>query len=224
VIHANLDPAVERFDALPTDDDRVRFRDTLVGYVRAYAFLAQVMGWTDPDLESLYLYGRMLQAKLPPAPGEQLPQLSEAVVLTHLRSEKSYEGDASIDQGADAPGSARPGDGQGRQNDPPRERLSILIDQLNERFGMTLTDADKVWFEQQKQAVKDSDEARVVALNNDRDAFLLFLRRFASDAIIDRHEANGLLFNAYFEQPGFADALLEFLAGSYDEIRDEGSA
>ena len=74
-----------------------------------------------------------------------------------------------------------------------------------------------------KQAVKDSDEARVVALNNDRDAFRLFLQRFASDAIIDRHEANGMLFNAYFEKPGFAEALLDYLSGSYDEIRDEGA-
>jgi type I restriction enzyme R subunit len=225
VINAHLDPAVERFTLLPTDEERVRFRDTLTGYVRAYSFLAQVMSWTDRELEELYLYARMLASKLPAGPGEEpVPHLSDAIRLTHLRTEATaVEVDASLEEGDETPGTALPGGGAGRQNEPPRERLSVLIDTLNERFGMNLTDADKVWFEQQKQAVKDSDEARVVALNNDRDAFHLFLRRFASDAIIDRHEANGMLFNAYFEKPGFADALLEFLAGSYDEIRDEGA-
>jgi type I restriction enzyme R subunit len=224
LINANLDPAVDRFIALP-DEEQAAFRDTLGGYVRAYAFLAQVMSWTDPDLERLYLYARMLATKLPAAPGEQLPQLSEAIRLTHLRTEATaVDVDASLDTGDDTPGVALPGGGVGRQNDPPRERLNVLIDTLNERFGMNLTDADKVWFEQQKQAVKDSDEARVVALHNDRDAFRLFLQRFASDAIIDRHEANGMLFNAYFEKPGFAEALLDYLSGSYDEIREEDTA
>jgi type I restriction enzyme R subunit len=86
---------------------------------------------------------------------------------------------------------------------------------------MNLTDADKVWFEQQKQAVKDNEHARVVALNNDRAQYRLVLERLAEDAIIERHESNGELFNAFFDKPGFREALLEYLVGSYDEIRDE---
>ncbi len=38
--------------------------------------------------------------------------------------------------------------------------------------------------------------------------------------IVDRHEANGQLFNAFFGKPGFRDALLKYVAESYDEIRD----
>jgi len=179
------------------------------------------MSWTDADLEQLYLYACILATKLPAAPGEQIPELSDAVVLTHLRTEAiAVEADASLTQGDDTPGVALPGGGAGRQNEAPRELLSVLIDTLNEKFGMNLTDADKVWFEQQKQAVKDSGEARVVALHNDRDQFRIFLERFATDAIIDRHEANGMLFNAFFEKPGFAQALMDYLGGAYDEIRE----
>jgi len=61
----------------------------------------------------------------------------------------------------------------------------------------------------------------VVALNNDRDQYRIVLEKIAEDAIVERHESNGQLFNAYFEKPGFRDALMEYLAGSYDEIRDE---
>ncbi len=218
VINANLDPAVERFVGLDVEP-RQQFRDTLVGYVRAYGFLAQVMSWTDRELEELYLYARMLATKLPAAPGEPLP-VTDAVVLTHLRTEATaQEVDAGLDAGDDEPGVALPGDGAGPQNDPPRERLSVLIQTLNDKFGMNLTEADQIWFEQQLQVVLDSDEARVVAQNNDRDQFRIFLEEFATDAIIDRHEANGVLFNAFFERPGFRELFLEHLAVAYDELR-----
>lgn len=61
----------------------------------------------------------------------------------------------------------------------------------------------------------------MVALNNDRDQYQVVLERIAEDAIIDRHESNSQLFSAYFEKPGFRELLMEYLATSYDEIRDE---
>ena len=124
-------------------------------------------------------------------------------------------------EGADEPGVAFLGGGAGKQHDPPVELLSQLIESLNERFGMNLDDADRVWFEQQKQAVKDSEEVRVVALHNDRDQFNIVLERYAENAIIDRHQANGVLFNAFFEKPGFREELLAYLGDAYGEIRME---
>ena len=60
-----------------------------------------------------------------------------------------------------------------------------------------------------------------MALNNDRDQEQIVLEKFAEDAIIDRHEANGILLNAFFEKPGFKEALLKHPGDSYDEIRTE---
>ena len=219
VVYANLNPAVDRFTALD-EDARVRFRDAVRSYVRAYAFLAQAMAWTDRDLEQLYLYTKALAPLLPVEADEPLPQISESVLLTHLRTEAhSVEESFSLTQGDDTPGVALPGGGAGRQAGVPMDRLSNLIDTLNERFGMDLNDADRVWFEQQKQAVKESEEVRVVALNNDFDQFQIVLEKFAEDAIIERHQANGMLFNAFFEKPGFREALLDYLGDSYGEIR-----
>jgi hypothetical protein len=87
---------------------------------------------------------------------------------------------------------------------------------------MNLTDADKVWLEQQKQAVKEDPHARVVALNNDRDQYQVALAKIAEDAISERHERNSELFAAFIEQPAFREKLLDYLAETFDEIRDEG--
>jgi type I restriction enzyme, R subunit len=145
--------------------------------------------------------------------------------VDHLRTEaQGTEVDLSLDKGSDEPGVALPGGGTGAAYASPTGKLSELIATLNEKFGMNLTDADKVWFEQQKQAVKANETARVVALNNDRDQYGVVLEKIAEDAIIERHESNGQLFNAYFEKPGFREALMECLASSYDEIRDEDAS
>jgi type I restriction enzyme, R subunit len=223
IIYANVNPAVGRFIGLDEDAQDV-FRDALKGFVRAYSFLAQVMPWTDRDLESLYLYGRALLPLLPASPDEPLPQISESVLLTHLRTEaQGEEENLSLTSGTDEPGVALPGGGTGKAYESPTEKLSQLIEQLNQRYGMNLGEADLVWFQQQKQAIKSDEQMRVVALNNDRDQYGVVLQKKAESMIVDRHEANGQLFNAFFEKPGFRDALIRYLAESYDEIRDEGA-
>lgn len=224
VVYSNLDPAVARYKTL-SEDDQVTFLDALVSYTRAYAFLAQVMPWSERDLEELYVYGRALLPLLPRKKSDPLPQVSESVLLTHLRNEVT--GDQlklSLDKGSDEAGVAFTGGGAGKQVEAPTDLLSVVIGKLNEQFGMNLTDADRIWFEQQKQTVLESDEARVVALNNDYDQFRIMLEKMAEDMIVDRHQANGMLFDAFFEKPGFREALLDYLGAAYQEIRSEGAS
>jgi type I restriction enzyme R subunit len=224
VVYANLNPAVDRFSALETEVQE-EFRHALKSYVRAYAFLAQIMPWTEAGLESLYLYGRALQPLLPKAPGDPLPQISESVLLTHLRTEaQAQDADLSLTTGGAQPGVALPGGGLGKMFDEPTEKLSALIVTLNDRFGMNLTDADRVWFEQQKAAVKQDESLRVVALNNDREQYRIVMDKRADDLIVDRHESNGQLFDAYFSNPVFRDFFRDYLATSYDEIRDQDAS
>ncbi len=219
-VYANLDPAVKRFAELELAEQDT-WRDALQSYVRAYAFLAQVMPWVEAELEELYLYGKALLPLLPRNPIDPLPQISDSVLLTHLRTEaKGSELNLALGAGTDEPGHAFTGGGMGKQVEQPRDLLSVIIGNMNEAFGLNLTEADRIWFEQQKQAVLDDEETRVVALHNDFDQFLVHLEKKATDMIVDRHESNGMLFNAYFEKPGVREQLLKFLATAYDEIRN----
>ncbi|MGI8794452.1 MAG: type I restriction endonuclease subunit R, partial [Acidimicrobiales bacterium] len=53
-VHAALTPAIDRFHALE-DDEREGFRDALQRFIRTYAFLSQVVAFTDTKLERDYL-------------------------------------------------------------------------------------------------------------------------------------------------------------------------
>lgn len=96
-------------------------------YIRAYSFLAHVMPWTDRDLESLYLYGRALLPLPPKSPDDPLPQISDAVLLSHLRTEaRGQEENLSLATVSTEPGTALPGGGTGKGYESRLEKLSQL--------------------------------------------------------------------------------------------------
>ncbi len=221
-LHAALDPAVQRFAALD-EQDAEEFRDALTSYVRAYAFLGQVVPFADPHLEELYYYGKYLLTKLPTRDAGGSVDLSGAVVLTHLRTDLVAEReDLSLGESEPDPLPGLPGEGRGRQADEPRSLLSQLIDGLNERFGAGLGEADLIWFEQQQIELRSDHDVRAVALHNDEQQFSVFLKPRIEQAIVERHQANGELFESYFASDERRELIDEFLIRSlYGVIRGE---
>jgi type I restriction enzyme R subunit len=221
VLYANLDPAVGRYAALE-EEKADSFRRTLEHFCRAYSFVAQAMPWADPDWERLFLYGRLLLLELPPGENSPMPQISKSVQLTHLRIAVTSEAAISL-VGSEEPGVALPGEGKGAISEPVLDKLSALIAAMNDRYGADLGEADKVWFDQQWVVVKEDDEMREVALNNDRSQFEMVLDQKVKDMVIDRHDKNGVLFDLFFSHPDFHVSLVRYLAGTYDEFRKEAA-
>jgi len=219
VLYANLLPAVGRFTSLD-EEAQESFRGTFQGFCRAYAFIAQVMPFTDTDLERLFLYGRLLLLELPARDNDPMPQLSKSVQLTHLRIAVTSDA-AIVPGGSDEPGRALPGEGKGALTDPILDRLSALIAAMNEKYGAELGEADRIWVDQQWTVVKEDPQMRAVAENNDRSQFEMVLEQKIKELLLDRHEKNGVLFDMFFTNPSFQVSLLNYLAGTYDEFRRE---
>ncbi len=219
VLYANLEPAVGRFAALE-EEKADEFRRTLEHFCRAYAFVAQVMPWADADWERLFLYGRLLLLELPPNENSPMPQISKTVQLTHLRIAVTSDGAIHL-AGSEEPGVALPGEGKGAVTEPVLDKLSALISAMNDKYGADLGEADKVWVDQQWVVVKEDDEMREVALNNDRSQFEMVLEQKVKDLLIDRHDKNGVLFDLFFANPDFQVSLVRYLSGTYDEFRRE---
>ena len=95
-LHGALGPALDRFADLE-DDEQDRFRDALSRFVRIYSFLSQIVSFGDPDLERDYLFTKALAAFIKADPGETV-DLSGALELTHLRTEKKFEGSVALDR------------------------------------------------------------------------------------------------------------------------------
>jgi type I restriction enzyme R subunit len=219
VIYANLAPAVGRYAVLD-EEAQETFRTTLDHFCRGYAFVAQVMPYTDTDLEELFLYGKLLLTDLPAGENDPMPQLSSSVQLTHLRI--AVTGDESIALTAsDEAGVALPGEGKGPLVDPVIDKLSALIALMNDKYGADLGEADKVWFDLQRASVKADDDMRTVALHNDRSQYELVLQNKVKDFVVARREKDGHLFDLFFANPEFHGILFRYLAETYDEFRAE---
>jgi type I restriction enzyme R subunit len=222
MLNAATDPAVERWHGLETDADREDFRTALRDFTRAYAFLAQIVPYQDVALEALYYYGKYLLTRLPRADTGAV-DIDGSVVLTHLRTDLIEDQVALRLSETDEPlGGA--GEGRGKQHEEPTEPLSVLIANLNERFGMNLTDADRIWFEQQKEHFAQSPEARVVALGNDLKQFGVWLKPQVDEGVVERNESNATLFSAYFDKPEFREKMVEWLTEVlYTELRTQAT-
>jgi type I restriction enzyme R subunit len=139
-VHAALTPSIDRFNALD-ESDQDGFRDALTRFIRTYAFLSQVVTFIDVKLEADYLFCKALSAFVRPA-GQASLDLGSEVELTHLRTEKTFEGSLALDE--------RHGEvstifsGTGRQVAPEEEPLSVIVARLNERFSTEWSERDFV--------------------------------------------------------------------------------
>ena len=214
----HLDPAVDRFKALD-DDAREEFRGSLTAYVRLYAFLSQVMPFTDADLEKLYSFGRYLQNKLPRESTGKGIKLDGDVALRYYRLQKISEGDLLLEphhpiglKGPTEVGTAKSKEEQ--------VELSKLIDLLNERFGMGLTAADQPIFDGMLIEAKSSAEVIQRAKVNEPDNFELSMRSFFQDLMVGRLERHEEIVTRYLNDPLFKELLDRELARrAYEEIR-----
>jgi type I restriction enzyme, R subunit len=208
--HAQLyrftDPARDRYAALAVSDPQTaeEFRAALNDYVRAYGFLAQVVGYADRDLEALYLYGRFLWNRLPRRAdaGVDIGQVD----LTHLRIVKTGAADMHlIAEGPQMlPGFAGDAGAAGREVE--EVPLAQVIADLNDRYGLDLGTADQVWAVQQVTAIAEDPVVAQAGLVNDIDKFGQVFDQHLERVVVDRAEANDTLVKRFFDDKAFHEA------------------
>jgi type I restriction enzyme R subunit len=150
-----LDRVVNAWRQKP-EDVRESFRSTLRKYIRFYGFISQLLTFADTDLEKLYAFARHLNRKLPRRDNRLPYEIRDAVDLDSFRIEETYKGSiALLEQDGPVPGlSASPGTAV----EDEQEQLSIIIELLNETYGLNITDDDKVDMSRMKQKLFQHDE------------------------------------------------------------------
>jgi type I restriction enzyme R subunit len=151
-LNAAVDPAVNRYLALPREDQE-HFRHRLQAYVRLYSFLTHILPFADSGLTKLYEYGRFLLRKLPSRDGEPTLQIDDYVALRYYRLAKVGDYNLTLrDESGDGYAIHGPTE-VGTESDAEAEKkaLSELIQKLNEHFGMDLTEADQLTFDQYEE-------------------------------------------------------------------------
>ena len=209
-LYALLDPAVERFKALP-EEDRLGFKDALDKFVRTYSFLSQIVSFGDSKLEQDYRYCRALASRLRDETTVERLDLGTKVELSHLRSEVTFEGSLSLDANTGEVKSVF-GEGRGSQQEPDIEPLSQIIDELNERFGLNLDQRDQLLFDQFEETWLADPEMAAQAKNNTIENFRLVFDRMFMGTVVGRMDDNEAIFKRVLDDEEFRQVLLDYYA------------
>ena len=185
-IHSVMQPAVDRFHALDSERQDA-FRDVLTRFTRIYSFLSQVVSFTDVKLERDYLFCRRL-AQLVREESVASVDLGDSVELTHLRMEKVWQGDASLDVDDGEVVTIYGGAGGGRRVE--EVPLSEIIQRINDRFGTNISDTDRLFADQVADDIVANETIQVQALANSEEAFSVGFDTTWTKALTGRMNAN----------------------------------
>lgn len=167
-LNAFLDHLVPRFGELD-DEEKNACRKKLSEYLKKYAFIAQIISFSDSSLEKLYVFLRFYRRKLPITP-ETLPfEVLESIDLESIKIPKI--GKTNIDlESADIMLEPIEGRDRGR-NEDEETALSKIIKEVNERFGTDFNDEDRVILNNlTKRLLESKALAGAVQNNNSLDA------------------------------------------------------
>lgn len=176
--------------------------------MRLYAFLSQVITFTDAEFEKLYVFGRFLLKKLPVS-RECLPvEIQQQIDIESYGIRKTGNGEIKLERGGVE---LEPQGAKGAQAPAPEdlEPLSSILRELNQRFGTDFTDEDKVFIEQlEARLAEDAALEASVRVNTPDNARLTF-DHVANDKIQELIDTN---FNAPGERSPRRARPLRFLA------------
>src|SRR5690625_3274808 len=182
-LNAFLDPAVDRFKHDLTEEQQETFKRSVTKFVRTYQFILQIGPFTDIDLHKLYVYLSFLLRKLPKQVSEKL-YIADDIALQYYRNTKVFEGSINLEEKGqvdiDPPQHAG-----GGKSDEEKERLSIILEQFNERFGTEFTHADQIR-EEMETILSENENVQEAARNNTFDNF----KYSFNDIFMDKYVEN----------------------------------
>jgi len=211
---AILEPVVDRHKATEAKT-REEFRKHLGDYVRLYAFLSQLLTFTDIGLEKFYQFARHLLRKLG-VPDDQLPrEITDQIDMDSYRIQLTSSGEIKLlaEDGELKPISAL---GTWATKEEERAPLSEIIQYINEHYGTDFTGADKVRYfaEDMERRLSDREGLRNAlnpTVNPSIENQKLAFGTFFSDTLEDMISTNVEIYKKIVDDQNFGALFRDFM-------------
>ena len=104
-----------------------------------------------------------------------------------------------------------------------KEKLSSIIERLNDRFGTNFTDTDKLSIDQIKEDIINNDDLAQKAKSNTIENFKFSYDKAFLDIVINRMGQNKEFFMKILENGDFRDSIMQHLMEEvYTTFRSKG--
>jgi type I restriction enzyme R subunit len=212
-LYAVLAPVTTRFAGI-SSEEKHDFRGQLTDYVRLYAFLAQVLSFSDVDLEKLYVFARHLR-RLVPADPDTLPrEVQQNIDMESYRIQQTGSGSIALERKGEQ---LQPVMTKEHYGEAPEdlEPLSLIIAELNERFGLNLGPEHRVTLGQILAKLDGDAALDASARVNTRENIRLTFDHKVEDVIQEIVDSNFELYKRITDDRAFGEALKDFLFDHY---------
>lgn len=174
----------ERVDSL-SDEDKDKYRKEVNRFVRQYGFLAQLMDFTDPELEKFYVFSKVFYKYLPYTK-ETLPmELMGMIDLDKLRIQLSFDGAIELEDSPTELKATRIGE-VGKKVEDEKKTVAELLDMVNSPFAAILNENDKIIKQIWDELLSDPEVVDAARAGNSYDVMVNICKDKFGDAIIDQ--------------------------------------
>ncbi|MEX2592795.1 MAG: DEAD/DEAH box helicase family protein [Anditalea sp.] len=209
-LYAFTDPAVERYRGIPEEEKQDEFKKGLRSWTNLYAFLSQIMPFSDADLEKFCAYAKLLQVRLPKRDLSESLHLDDEVALEYYRLQKIKDGAIELEKGenGELSGTTEAGLKKAKEEEA---LLSEIVTVLNDRFGTEFEEADKLFFDQIESELMEDETLQTQAKVNKMDTFKYAFEDLFIEKLIGRMDQNQEIFEKILEDKVFGDLVKEIM-------------
>ncbi len=168
-----------------SDEDKDKYRKQVNRFVRQYGFLAQIMDFTDPELEKFYVFCKVFYKYLPYTK-ETLPmELLGMIDLDKLRIQLSFDGSIELEDEPVELKATRIGEvGQKKEDD--KKTVAELLDMVNSPFANILNENDKIIKQIWEELLKDPEVMDAARAGNSYDVMMNICKQKFDDTIVEQ--------------------------------------
>lgn len=202
-LKAKIQPALDRFDVLEPEKKDM-FKSTLSRFNRIYSFITQVCHLFDKELHKFSIYAKFLSMMFPKG-GSETVYIDDKVLLEYYKLEKDFDGSIKLEPTSEG---FTPITGEAGRREKQKDPLTIIIDKINEKYGTSFTEMDKVLLQiENDYAIQDKWKS--YAQNNDFKTFMLLFAKDFPEMAAARYEQNEDFFIKMFSDPVMMQHVME---------------
>lgn len=211
-----------RFSKL-TEEKQEEFRESVRKYVAQYSFVSQIINWIDPDLEKFYLFSKLLLKYIPPKKDSLPEEILDMVDMDKFRLQEQENGSIALKQ-RDTELENTSGDGHNGGKGGGKEKLEVIVDELNKRFHFDFQDRDKVMKIVIPKLAKDEGLIAAFQTNNIESLRKQKFAQSLEDAFISSATDFYSVLNRMAAEPDFKRLLTEFALEEFKKGLEETSS
>lgn len=151
-----MKPVIERYLDLDTEEAKFNARMAVRKFVKAYAYITQLVRLHDEELFKEYVFASNLLKLLPKAK-HPFEDVESKIKLEYASLTQTFKGAIALDK---KDTDLVPSTDKAKPKIPKKDTLQNIIDKVNERFDGQFTDGDKVIIESIYQMFMNDSEVK----------------------------------------------------------------